>query len=156
MISFHIHFYFKFKAHAPLSTNSILSISFSFNYDPKSFPNFLEADTSLGLLITTKFEGLATLQNKLMLVLANSAFQTQDNLLGSLGFLVEDGLGLTTVTALLAVVTALSLSENGSFTGLVLGNFVGGVTTALLTGTEGFTSLRDVDLCKGKRLRCIE
>lgn len=84
-----------------------------------------------------------------MLVLANSAFQTQDNLLGSLGFLVEDGLGLTTITALLTVVTALSLSEDGGFTGLVLGNFVGGVTTALLTGTEGFTSLRDVDLLKG-------
>lgn len=83
-----------------------------------------------------------------MLVLADSAFQTQDNLLGSLGFLVEDGLGLTTVTALLTVVTALSLGENGGFTGLVLGNFVGGVTTALLTGTKGFTSLRDVDLLK--------
>lgn len=81
-----------------------------------------------------------------MLVLADSTFQTQDNLLGSLGFLVEDGFGLTTVAGLFAVVTALTLGEDGGFTGLVLGNFVGGVTTALLTGTEGFTSLRDVDL----------
>ena len=37
---------------------------------------------------------------------------------------VEDGLGLTTVTALLAVVTALSLCENGVLALLVLGHFV--------------------------------
>ena len=81
-----------------------------------------------------------------MLVLANGTFQTQDNLLGSLGLLVENGLGLTTITALLTVVTTLTLSEDGSFTGLVLGDLVGSVTATLLTSTKGLTSLRDVDL----------
>ena len=108
--------------------------------------NFLEADTTLGLLVTTEFEGLAAFQDKLMLVLADGTFQTQDNLLGSLGFLVEDGLGLTTIAGLFTIVTTFTLGKNGGFTSLVLGNLVGGVTTALLTGTEGFTSLRNVDL----------
>jgi hypothetical protein len=81
-----------------------------------------------------------------MLVLANGTFQTQDNLFGSLGLLVENGLGLTTITSLLTVVTTLTLSEDGGFTGLVLGDLVGSVTTTLLTSTKGLTSLRDVDL----------
>ena len=108
--------------------------------------NFLEADTTLGLLVTTEFEGLAAFQDELMLVLADGTFQTQDNLLGSLGFLVENRFGLTTITGLLTIVTTLTLGKDGSFTGLVLGNLVGGVTAALLTSTKGFTSLRDVDL----------
>lgn len=68
----------------------------------------LEADTSLGLLFTTEFEVLATLVDKLMLALAGSAFKTNDSLLGSLGLLVEDGLGLTTITGLLTIVTAFT------------------------------------------------
>lgn len=86
-----------------------------------------------------------------MLVLADSAFQTQDNLLGSLGLLVENGFGLTTVTGLFAVVTTFTLSEDGSLTGLVLGDLVRGVTTTLLTSAKGFTSLRDVDLKNGDK-----
>lgn len=108
----------------------------------------LEADTTLGLLITTKFERLAALQDELMLMLANGTFQTQDNLFGSLGLLVENGLSLTTITGLLTIVTTLTLSEDGGFTGLVLGDLVGSVTTTLLTSTKGLTSLRDVDLLK--------
>jgi hypothetical protein len=57
--------------------------------------------STLGLLVTTKFKVLATLESKLHLVLAGSAFETQDNLLGGLSLLVEDGLGLTTITGLL-------------------------------------------------------
>lgn len=72
----------------------------------------LETDTTLGLFITTEFERLATFQNKLMLVLANGTFKTQDDLLSGLGFLVENGFGLTTITGLFAVITTLSLSEN--------------------------------------------
>ena len=52
---------------------------------------------------------LAALQSELLLGLAGSALKTEGNLLGGLGLLVEDGLGLTTVTALLPVVTALTL-----------------------------------------------
>ena len=120
-----------------LSVKSSSYFDFNFN---------LEADTTLGLLITTEFEGLATLQDKLMLVLANGTFQTEDNLLGSLGLLVENGLSLTTITGLLTIVTTFTLSEDGGFTSLILGDLVRGVTTTLLTGTEGFTSLRDIDL----------
>lgn len=60
-----------------------------------------------------QLEVLAALQRKLLLGLAGSAFETQDDLLGSLGLLAEDGLGLTTITALLAVVTTLTLSIQG-------------------------------------------
>ena len=56
---------------------------------------------------------LATLQGQLLLGLARCALETQDDLLGGLGLLVEDGLGLTTVTALLSVVTTLTLGEQG-------------------------------------------
>jgi hypothetical protein len=56
---------------------------------------------------------LAALQGELLLGLALSALKTQDNLLGGLSLLVEDGLGLTTVTALLPVVTTLTLGEQG-------------------------------------------
>lgn len=56
-----------------------------------------------------QLEVLAALQRKLLLGLAAGALETQDNLLGSLGLLVEDGLGLTTITALLTVITTLTL-----------------------------------------------
>ena len=54
---------------------------------------------------------LAALQGELLLGLAGSALKTKDDLLGGLGLLVEDGLGLTTITALLPVVTTLTLGE---------------------------------------------
>lgn len=57
---------------------------------------------------------------------------------------MEDGLGLTTVTALLAVVTALSLSEGRSLAGLVLGDLVELVLAALLALAEGLSGLGDV------------
>lgn len=60
-----------------------------------------------------KLEVLATLQRELLLLLASSALKTQDDLLGSLGLLVEDGLGLTTITALLPVITTLTLGVQG-------------------------------------------
>lgn len=54
---------------------------------------------------------LAALQSELSLGLADRALQPEDDLLGSLSLLVEDRLGLTTVTGLLAVITTLSLGE---------------------------------------------
>lgn len=54
---------------------------------------------------------LAALQGKLLLGLARGALKTEDNLLGGLSLLVEDRLGLTTVTTLLSVVTTLTLGE---------------------------------------------
>lgn len=61
-----------------------------------------------------QLEVLASLESKLCPGLALGALQSQDNLLGGLGLLVEDGLGLTTVTGLLAVISALSLGEQRS------------------------------------------
>ena len=56
---------------------------------------------------------LATLDGKLGLGLALDALEPEHDLLRGLRLLVEDGLGLTTVTALLAVVTALTLAAAG-------------------------------------------
>lgn len=39
-------------------------------------------------------------------------------------YLVEDGLGLTTITTLLAIITTLSLGEQRGFAGLVLCDLV--------------------------------
>jgi hypothetical protein len=100
---------------------------------------------TLLLLVTTKLEVLTTLQSQLSLGLTNNTLQTQDNLLGSLSFLVEDWLGLTTVTGLLTVVTTLTLGEKRSFTSLVLGDLVLGVLSALLTLTVGSSGLWNVN-----------
>jgi len=61
-----------------------------------------------------QLEVLASLQRKLGLCLAAHALQPKHDLLRGLGFLVEHGFGLTTVTGLLAVVTPLSLGEERS------------------------------------------
>lgn len=104
---------------------------------------------------------LAALKNNLVLGRALSALQTKDNLLGGLGLLVEDRLGLTAKARLLPVITTLAyffvktrsdaiqlhtLSENGSLTSLVLSDLVVGVLLALLTWAEGLSGLGDVDL----------
>lgn len=48
--------------------------------------------------LPSKFEVLASLEGKLHLVLAGSALETENNLLSSLGLLVEDRLSLSSVT----------------------------------------------------------
>jgi len=78
--------------------------------------------------------------------LLTSTFETEDNLLGSLGLLVENGLGLTTITGLLAVITSLTLSKERSLTSLVLSDLVRSVLSALATLTVGVTGLGNVDL----------
>ena len=79
------------------------------------------------LLGTTELEVLASLEGNVGSVLALGALETQNDLLGGLGLLVEDGLGLTTVTLLLPVVTTLTLGVERSLTSLVLGDLVGAV-----------------------------
>ena len=96
--------------------------------------------TSLSLL-GTKLEVLSPLQSQMLLSLALLALQPQNNLPGSLGLLVEDGLGLSSETHLLGVVTTLSLGEVGGLSGLVLGNLVDLVLAALLAGAEGLAFL---------------
>jgi hypothetical protein len=59
---------------------------------------------------------------------------------------VENGLGLTTITRLLTVITSLTLSKQGSLTRLVLGNLVRSVFSALGTLAVGVTGLGNIDL----------
>ena len=87
---------------------------------------------------------LAALQHLLVLALARGALHAQRNLLGGLGLLVEDGLGLATVAGLFAVVAALALDVQGRLAGLVLGDLLGGVLFALFT--ESVARLGNVHL----------
>jgi len=60
------------------------------------------------LLLVNKLEVLGALQGVVRLVLALDTLETEHNLLGGLGLLVEDRLGLATVTLLLAVIATLT------------------------------------------------
>jgi hypothetical protein len=62
-------------------------------------------------VVIPKLEVLASLQCQLCLRLACCALQSQHNLLRGLRLLVENGLRLTTVSGLFAIVTTLSLCE---------------------------------------------
>merc|ERR1711915_695331 len=98
----------------------------------------LELDhLALLLLVTAQLEVLAPLDGQLLAVLAIGALHLEHDLPGGLSLLVEDGLGLTTETALLAIVTALALRGEGVLALLVLGDLVHGVLAALLALAEG-------------------
>lgn len=88
---------------------------------------------------------LTSLQSQLGLGLADNTLQSQDNLLGGLSLLVENWLGLTTVTALLTVVSSLTLGKQGSLTSLVLGDLVLGVLLAVLALAVGSSGFWDVN-----------
>ena len=68
----------------------------------------LLVETALALLVTTNLEVLAALDGLHAHRLADVALQAENDLLGGLRLLVEDGLGLTAETTLLAVVTTLA------------------------------------------------
>merc|ERR1712050_371670 len=74
----------------------------------------------------TEFEVFAPLDwfhgDVLLLVLAVGGLHLQHNLFGGLGFFVKDRLGLTTITALLSVISPSTLAEWGFFAFLVLGH----------------------------------
>ena len=111
------------------------------------------------LLLGTQLKVLGTLQSQMLLGLTLLTFQTKNDLTGGLGLLVEHGLGLTSETHLLGIVTTLSLGEVRGLTGLVLGDLVGLVLSALLAGAEGFAFFGYVNhfeefcLWKGKTRR---
>jgi hypothetical protein len=67
---------------------------------------------------------------------------------------VEDGLGLSTETHLLRVVTTLSLGEVGGLSRLVLGNLVNLVLTALFAGAVSLTFLGYVNHFEAIEIRC--
>lgn len=73
---------------------------------------------------------------------------TQDSTTCTTYLLVEHGLGLTTVPALLPVVTTLPLRKLGGLPSLVLGHLVKGVLLAVLRRAEGVPGLRHNHLWK--------
>ncbi len=72
----------------------------------------------------TKLKVLRAAQAVLCDVQALFALQPDRDLLGRLDLLLEDGLGLTTETSLLSVVSALALGEERGLPRLVLGHRV--------------------------------
>ena len=78
----------------------------------------------------TKLKVLRAAQAVLCDVQALFALQPDRDLLGRLDLLLEDGLGLTTETGLLSVVSALALGEERGLPRLVLGHRVPLVVTA--------------------------
>lgn len=110
----------------------------------------LELDhLSLALLVAAQLEVLATLQRGLFAVLALGALHAQHNLLGGLGLLPEDGLGLATESLLLAIVTPTTLGGAALLRLLVLRDLVQLVALALLA--EGLTLLGNVHLERDDR-----
>jgi len=98
---------------------------------------------SFSLLVTAQFEVLASLDNQKLLLLRLGTFETEYNLFGGFGLLVEDWFGLTTISGLFSVVTTLTLGVQGSLTSFVLGNLEGGVLVHRLG--EGLSCFRHVD-----------
>lgn len=88
----------------------------------------------------------ASLEGNLLLVLARGAFHSQDDLLCGLSLLLEDGLGLTTETGLLTIVSSLTLGEKRSLTSLVLGDLVEPMAFAFAATAEGISGFWNVDL----------
>jgi hypothetical protein len=89
---------------------------------------------------------LAPLDGVLGVMLAALALQLQHNLLGGFCLLVENRLGLTTISWLLTVITALSLGRQAVLTLLVLSDLVKGVLPALLVLAVGLLGLGNVHL----------
>lgn len=83
-----------------------------------------------GLFLLSKNECLATLNGAESSSLAGGALELESDLLGGLCLLSEDGLGLSSETFLLGIISSLTLGHSGSLTSLVLGDLVHGVLVA--------------------------
>lgn len=95
-------------------------------------------------LLSSKLEMLGSLQSQLFLGLAFLTFETNYNLTRSLRLLVKYGLGLSTESHLLRIITTLSLCEIGSFSSLVLGDLVNTVLTTFFSFAVSSAFLRYV------------
>jgi hypothetical protein len=83
-----------------------------------------EEDLALGVGLLSEDERLATADNLAATNLAGTALELESNLLGSLGLLAENRLGLSTESGLLGIVAAITLSASGGTSLLVLGDLV--------------------------------
>ena len=100
------------------------------------------------LFFLSQNECLASLDGDKSSSLAGSALELECNLLGGLGLLSENGLGLSSETSLLGIISSLSLSDGGSLASLVLLHLVGGMLQALTAVSPHL--LGNVDLHKDK------
>jgi hypothetical protein len=112
-------------------------------FDRKSETGLELDHLSFSFLFTTDFEVFAPFDRQLLPELALRALHPEDDFLCRFGLLPENGLCLSTITTLFAIVSALSLSENGFFSLFVLGHLMQRVLLALALA-EGFTGLRNV------------
>ena len=103
----------------------------------------LELDhLSLALLLSSQLEMFGSLDGDLVLPLACRALEPQDQLLGGLCLLPQDGLGLTSETLLLTIVPTPTLGLLGLSGLLVLGHLE--LVVLVAPGTVGVTGLGDV------------
>lgn len=77
-----------------------------------------------GSLLFSQLKMLRSLKALMLLCLASFAFQSQNDFSRCLGLFVKHGLGLTTETHLLAIISAFTLGEITSLSGFVLSYFV--------------------------------
>lgn len=91
----------------------------------------------------------ASLERELLLRLARGTFESENDLLRGLGLLVEDGLGLSSVSRLLAIVPTLSLCECRGLSCLVLGDLVQSVLAAFAALAECLPGLGYVHHLRG-------
>ena len=94
-----------------------------------------EHNLSLGVLLLSEDEGLASLDNSETLGLGLGALELEHDLLGVLGLLSEHGLGLSSESLLLHIVSSLSLGGLGGLPSLVLGDLVESVLLGFLAET---------------------
>lgn len=87
-------------------------------------------------------DGFGSTNNDDSSSLALIAFQSEGDFLGCFGLLSEDGLGLSTVTRLFAIVTSSTLGSLAFLALLVLGHLVNGVSIAL-SRAMGLSGLRN-------------
>ena len=97
-----------------------------------------EHDLAFGVLLLSNNDTLRSLDGSEGLGLRGGTLKLEDDLLGLLGLLSEDGLGLSTESLLLHIVSSLTLGGQRSLTSFVLGNFVHGVLLQLwAVGSDG-------------------
>jgi len=90
-----------------------------------------EEHLTLSVVLLAEHERLAAADNLAATDLAGVALELQGNLLGGLGFLSEDRLGLSSESSLLGGIAAIALSVSGVLSLLVLGDLVDLMFTAL-------------------------
>ena len=116
---------------------------------------------SFAFFVTSQFKMLGTLDGNLILPFAFHTFHTQHQLFGCFSLLSQNGLGLTTETLLLTIISPTTLCLLGFLGLLVLSHLEHLVVLAVRMGTESSSFLGDVHLKKvflfnlGNTCKCL-